>query len=169
MSYFSQSKGTRDMKPANEPESKFNAVPAPAKPQQETLSTFGPGMLITGNVVCTGALQILGRVSGEIHAAKLVVSEGAKVEGKVTAQEAVIQGAFNGTIHANNVRLESRAVVDAEIFNKTLTIEQNAQFEGVARRLEKQVEPPTAEEVDVSRPKASAEVVSISEAADSRA
>ncbi len=168
MSYFSQSKSTRDMTAAKAPETKPDVVMAPAKPQPETLSTFGPGMLITGNIVCTGALEVLGRVTGEIHAAKLVVCEGAKVEGKITAQDAVVKGTFSGTIHANNVKLERSAVVDAEIFNKTLTIEQDAQFEGVARRLEKAVEPPTADEITGSResPAPTAEIVPISEAAE---
>ena len=39
------------------------------------------------------------------------------------------------------------AVVDGEIFNKSLTIEQNALFEGVARRLDKPVTPPSSAQV----------------------
>jgi hypothetical protein len=38
-------------------------------------------------------------------------------------------------------------LVEGEIYNKSLTIEQNAQFEGVARRLDKAVEMPSASQV----------------------
>ena len=108
--------------------------------------------MITGTIVCTGAMQIFGRVNGEIHAAHLVVCEGAKVEGKITAEEVVIQGAFNGTIHGNSVKLLGSAMVDGEIYNKSLTIEQDAQFEGVLRRLERPVEAPTGDQINGAAP-----------------
>jgi len=109
-------------------------------------------MLITGNIVCAGAVQIFGRVIGDIHASQLVICEGAKVEGKIVAPETVIQGVFSGTINGNNVKLQSTAVVDGEIFNKSLTIEQNAQFEGVARRLDKPVDAPSRAQATAEKP-----------------
>jgi cytoskeletal protein CcmA (bactofilin family) len=56
-----------------------------------------------------------------------------------------VQGEFKGTINGNNVKLQGTAVVDGEIFNKSLTIEQNARFEGVARRLDKPVAAPSVQ------------------------
>ena len=52
------------------------------------------------------------------------------------------------TIHVNSVKLQATAVVDGEIFKQSLVIEQNAQFEGVSRRLEKAVDAPTADQVN---------------------
>ena len=144
MNYFTPSKSQRDTAPSLDVEPRVNGGPA-ASP--EILSTFGNGMTITGNVVCPGALQIFGRVNGEIQASHLVICEGAKVEGKITAQETVIQGTFNGTIHGNSVKLQGKAQVDGEIFNKSLTIEPNVQFEGVSRRLDRTVEAPVRENV----------------------
>ena len=142
MSYFSQPK--MNPKPANE--AKPAAPPRAAAPvKNDIVSTFGQGMVITGNILCTGALQIYGEVSGEIHASQLTICEGAKVEGKVMAEDAVIHGHFKGTIHGNTVKLQSSAIVDGEIFNRSLTIEQNAQFEGVSRRLDQPVEVPSLE------------------------
>jgi cytoskeletal protein CcmA (bactofilin family) len=143
LSYFSQSKGERDMKTAKQPagEPRLNEEAAPGK---DVVSVLGHGMLITGNIVCAGSVQIFGRVIGDIHASQLTICEGAKVEGKVIAPETTIQGTFSGTINANNVKLQSTAVVDGEIFNKSLTIEQNALFEGVARRLDKPVASPSS-------------------------
>jgi len=120
------------------------AAPASASKSPD-LSTFGHGMQITGNVVCPGTLQIFGRITGDLRVSHLVICEGARVEGKITAQQTVIKGMFSGTIHCNTVKLEKTAVVEGEIFNKALTVEQGAQFEGVARRLETEVEAPSAE------------------------
>lgn len=144
MSYFS-SKNERDtkaQKPVVGEAARVEAAPAPK--QADMVSTLGQGMLVTGNIVCAGSVQIYGRVTGDIHAAQLTICEGAKVEGKIVAPDTVIKGTFNGTIHSNSVKLQSTAVVDGEIFNKALTIEQNAQFEGVARRLESPVAAPSA-------------------------
>ncbi len=148
MSIFSQGKGERDMKSVGvKEEVRFNEPAPSGKP--EIVSTLGHGVLITGNIVCTGALHVFGRVVGDIHAAQLVVCEGAKVEGKIVAPDLVVQGEFKGTINGINVKLQSTAVVDGEIFNKSLTIEQNALFEGVARRLDKPVAAPTSIEPKV--------------------
>ena len=148
MSYFSPSKNERDPKAMKAPEPGLDAPRAAARTAStDVVSTFGPGMLITGNVVCAGAVQIFGRVTGEIHASHLVICEGARVEGKIVAQDTIIQGTFKGTIHGNSVKLQGSAVVDGEIFNKTLTIEESALFEGVSRRLDRPVEAPSVDEV----------------------
>lgn len=141
MSYFSQPKVSREPAKATAAEPKIVGT-APAKASPENVSTFGTGMQITGNIVCPGALRIFGLVNGEIQASHLTVCEGAKVEGKIIAQEAVIQGTFNGTIHADSVKLQGTAKVDGEIFNKSLAVDPNVQFEGVSRRLERPVEHP---------------------------
>jgi cytoskeletal protein CcmA (bactofilin family) len=152
--YFSPSKTDRESKSMtidrSVPGSKQDLASAsallPPAPSEET-STLSHGMLITGNITCTGTVQIFGCVLGDIHATRLVVFEGAHVEGKVVAPEAVINGTFRGTIRGNNVELQSKAVVDGEIFNRSLAIAKDAQFEGVARRLEKPVEPPSSTQV----------------------
>jgi cytoskeletal protein CcmA (bactofilin family) len=137
LSYFSASKN--DAKPVN------GKIEAPRSVTRgDEVSTIGSGMQVVGNIVCTGALQIFGHVTGDIHATHLSVREGARIEGKVIAPDAVIEGSFNGTIHGNTVKLQKTAVVEGEIFNKSLAIEGDARFEGVSRRLERAVEGPSA-------------------------
>lgn len=146
MSYFSGSKP--DSKPANGA-AKMDAARPLANSNE--VSTIGSGMQVTGNIICAGALQIYGTVTGDIHAAHLSICEGARVEGKVLAPDAVIEGAFTGTIHGNNIRLQKTAVVEGEIHNKSLAIEEAARFEGVSRRLERAVEGPGANVVPLER------------------
>jgi cytoskeletal protein CcmA (bactofilin family) len=71
-------------------------------------------------------------VEGELHASIVRISNGAEVEGSITAQELTIGGRFKGTIHANRVALTSSAVVEGEIFHRTLAIEENAWFAGIS-------------------------------------
>ena len=156
MSYFQSKNETKPAVKGNEPRLDEAAA---ARPSPQMISTLGHGMLVTGNIVCAGALHVFGRVVGDIHASQLVICEGAKVEGKIVAPDTVIQGVFNGTVHGNNVKLQSTAVVDGEIFNKSLTIEQNAMFEGVSRRLDKAVEAPSSAEIKPEKPAVTAQVV----------
>jgi len=144
LNYFTPSKNQRDTASTKVVEPRLNGA---AGNSPEILSTFGSGMTITGNIVCAGALQVFGRVIGEIQASHLVICEGGKVEGKIVAQETVIEGAFNGTVHANSVKLQGRATVDGEIFNKSLVIEPNVQFEGVSHRLDRTVEAPAKDDL----------------------
>ncbi len=121
------------------------------KVQPDIVTTLGPGMLVTGNIVCAGAVQVFGRVLGDIHAAHLIIGEGAYVEGNVTALDAIVQGAFKGIIQGNTVKLQGNARIDGEVYNKSLSIEANVVFEGSSRRLERPVEAPSVNDVGGSR------------------
>lgn len=121
------------------------------KVQPDIVSTFGPGMLVSGNVVCAGAVQVFGRVLGDIRAAHLIIGEGAYVEGNVTALDAIVQGSFKGTIHGNSVKLQGNARIEGEVYNKSLSIEPNVVFEGSSRRLDRPIDAPSANEVAGNR------------------
>jgi cytoskeletal protein CcmA (bactofilin family) len=126
-----------------------HAKAASGKTSPETVSTLGHAVLVTGNIVSEGTLQIFGRVDGDIHASHLVIKEGGQVEGNVVAQETTILGRCKGTIRSNSVKLEGSAVVDGEIYSKSLSIEQEAQFEGVSRRLTTPVDAPSSDRATV--------------------
>ena len=154
MGYFSQAKTGRDGNGRNQTGAEAGPGEAAAvgKNSIDTVSTLGPGMLITGNIVSEGATQIFGRVIGDIQAAQILIGDGAQVEGNITAHEVGITGAFKGTIRGNNVRLKGAARIDGEVFSKSLTVEENVQFEGISRRLEKSVELRSPAQADASKP-----------------
>lgn len=149
MSYFSPAKGERTVKPAETVAPEIKPAAPLRTAEREIVSTLGAGLLITGNIVSTGGVQVFGRVVGDIHAAHLVVGKGANVEGNVRAQDVVIDGTFKGTIHGNVVKLQSTAMVEGEIYNRSLAIDQNANFEGVARRIGQPVEAPAEDQIAV--------------------
>ena len=96
-------------------------------------SSIGHGMAVVGKISTGGALNVFGRVEGELHASVVRISEGAEVKGTIAAQDLIIGGRFKGTIHANRVILTSSAVVEGEINHGSLAIEENAWFAGTSR------------------------------------
>lgn len=144
MSYFTAAKTGREKTTGN------GAAAGEVRPSEtstarssfDSISTLGPGIVITGNIICEGSTQIFGQVTGDILAAQIVIGDGARVEGNLTALEVAINGTFKGTIRSNNVRLKGTATVDGEIFSKSLTVEENVQFEGMSRKLDKPIDLP---------------------------
>lgn len=56
------------------------------------------------------------------------------MEGDVVAEDLTIGGQVKGAIHASRVKLNSTAVVEGDIFHRSLSIEENARFEGSSKR-----------------------------------
>jgi cytoskeletal protein CcmA (bactofilin family) len=113
-----------------------SAAPAPvAAPESGNgVSSISAGMTVIGKLAGSGAVKILGRVEGELHASTVLIADGAEVEGNVVAEELTVGGRVKGTIRANRVRLNSTASVEGDIFHRSLAIEENARFEGTSRR-----------------------------------
>src|SRR5262245_13352800 len=115
-----------------------------ADTQASTASCIGSGMSIVGNVECNGPAQVFGRIDGEVHAASdLLIGEGAHIEGSVIAQEVTVRGSVKGTVRARRVKLQKGGAVDGDIFHRSLSIEEDAVFEGTVRRLENPTETAT--------------------------
>jgi cytoskeletal protein CcmA (bactofilin family) len=117
------------------------------------VSSISAGMTMVGKLAGAGAVKILGRVEGELHASTVLIADGAEVEGNVVAEELTVGGRVKGTIRANRVRLNSTAIVEGDIFHRSLAIEENAKFEGTSRRDENATDKPRPAAI---RPQASA-------------
>ena len=75
-----------------------------------------------------------------MRASTVAIAEGAQMVGDIVAEELTINGHVKGAIHANRVRLGNAGVVEGDIFHRTLAIEENARFEGMSRRNEKEID-----------------------------
>ena len=107
----------------------------PAAPESaEAISSISSGTTIVGKISGHGILHVFGRIDGELRASTILISDGAEVEGDLVAEELTVGGRFKGAIHANRVRLNNSAVVEGDIFHRLLSIDENAKFEGSARR-----------------------------------
>ncbi|MFZ2080201.1 MAG: polymer-forming cytoskeletal protein [Xanthobacteraceae bacterium] len=128
-----------------------SAAASSAAPEASSISS---GLSIVGKIVGDGALTIFGHVEGELRASTVVIAEGARMEGEVSAEELTIGGYVKGTIHANRVKLTSTAVGEGDIFHRTLAIEENARFEGTSRRTENTIETPSRVQTNHVQPQA---------------
>jgi cytoskeletal protein CcmA (bactofilin family) len=116
-----------------------------------TASCIGSEMSIVGKIECNGPAQVFGRIEGELRALELLISDGAQVEGDVIAQNVTICGRVKGTIRAIRVKLQNGGAVEGDIFHRSLSIDENSQFEGSSRRVENPTEPSSS--ADAKGPK----------------
>jgi cytoskeletal protein CcmA (bactofilin family) len=65
-----------------------------------------------------------------------------------------IGGHLKGTIHASRAKLNNTAVVEGDIFHRTLVIEENARFEGTSRRQENTIDTPSRDQTRRPQPQA---------------
>jgi len=140
---------------ASENERAATSAPAPARPSQplsfsqpssaeatNDVSSISPGMTIVGKISGDGTVKVFGRIEGELRASIVLVAEGAQVEGDIVAEDLTVGGRVKGTVHANRVKLNSSAAVEGDIFHRSLSIEENARFEGSSRREDTVLETP---------------------------
>src|SRR5215212_8180810 len=105
---------------------------AAARTASRPLSCIGSGMAIVGKVECSGSAQVFGRIQGELRASDLLIGEGAQIQGTVIAQEVTVSGTVKGAIRATRVILHG-GNVEGDIYNRTLSIDENSVFEGASR------------------------------------
>jgi cytoskeletal protein CcmA (bactofilin family) len=94
------------------------------------LSVIGPDVRIVGDIITQGEMQIDGQVEGDITCQTLVVGEGARITGEVTADTVRVHGALTGKINANQVMVAKSAQVVGDITHETLEIEAGGHLEG---------------------------------------
>jgi cytoskeletal protein CcmA (bactofilin family) len=97
-------------------------------------SSISRGVTVVGNIFGAGTVQVFGRIEGNVRASTVLIDEGAQVEGDLVAEELTIAGRVKGIIRGNRVKLVSTAFVEGDIFHRSLSIDENARFEGLSKR-----------------------------------
>ena len=118
----------------NKPAHSFSSDGARPSMKASVPSIISADLRITGDLVCSGDIQIDGWVEGDVQSRNITVGEGATVHGGLQAESARICGIVNGEIRADNVVLEKTARVAGDVLHKSLAIEQGAFLEGMCRR-----------------------------------
>lgn len=88
------------------------------------------GIVITGDVECAGALQISGRVQGEVRCPTVFVDEGGSVLGGVHAERVRVSGTVEGTIEAGDLAIEPGGRVSGTIGYARLKVTAGGIAEG---------------------------------------
>lgn len=106
-----------------------------AERQGPAVSVIGPDLIIQGNLVSKGEVQVEGMIEGDVHGSHIVVGQTANISGGIVAEEIVIRGHVSGSVRGKRVMLQASSQVDGDIFHNALSIEQGAMFEGKSRRM----------------------------------
>ncbi|MEX0970870.1 MAG: polymer-forming cytoskeletal protein [Paracoccaceae bacterium] len=116
--------------------SSASSSPAPSSPPKPkpAPSILSSDLMVKGNLITTGDIQVEGTVEGDIRAHLLTIGEGATVKGEVIADDVVINGRILGRVRGLKVRLTASARVEGDIIHKTIAIESGAHFEGSVQR-----------------------------------
>lgn len=109
---------------------KSNGGGGSSAPRSSALSVIGPDVKIVGNIITQGEMQIDGQVEGDITCHTLVVGEGARITGEVTAEAVRVHGDLAGKIDAVTIVIAKTASVSGDVIHETLEIEAGANLEG---------------------------------------
>ena len=144
LSNFSNKKAERDGSAFGSVSTGASGIPTPpalspraaprATGDRSAPSLIGADLVIIGNLISNGQVQVDGEVQGDIHGTHIVVGETARITGGIVSEEVVVRGTVMGSIRGRKVMLQSDSKVEGDIYHKTLAIEQGAYFEGKSRR-----------------------------------
>lgn len=118
------------------------------KQKQPPIRTLiGEGTVITGELRFDDGLRIDGEVVGDVVAAGegysiLVISEKARVTGKVIAGHVIVNGTVVGPIHSNALlELQPKAQITGDVRYEVLEMHQGATIDGELRPLKAEEKP----------------------------
>ena len=111
-------------------------------------SIISADLVLDGNIVSNGEVQVDGTVNGNIQCKALIVGVRGSVAGEVVAQTVRMHGSINGMIRAKSVFLASTARMSGDVKHESLAIEPGAHMEGHCKRITEAVVAPV---VDVQR------------------
>mgnify|MGYP003645311510 CR=1 FL=1 len=115
-------------------------------------SIISSDLVVHGNLVATGDIQIDGTVEGDIRSQSLTIGEKASVHGEVVAEDIVIRGRVIGTIRGRRVQLSSTCHVEGDILHEALAVETGAFFEGNCRHSDDPIGQASATKPVLARP-----------------
>lgn len=120
----------------------------PVKKKQPPIrSLISEGTSIVGTVHFVDGLRIDGEVRGDVLATEgghsiVVISEKARVQGKVKADHVIINGEVDGPIHCSELlELQPKARVVGNLAYEMLEMHQGAQVDGELRPLKSAEKP----------------------------
>jgi len=113
-------------------------------------SILSHDLVITGDVITDGDMQIEGRLEGNIKATTLTIGEQGAVSGTIKASVVNIHGKATGKITATTIQIHATANVTADLVQDNLSIENGAFFDGKCARKTKA---PVSKPADTTPPK----------------
>ncbi len=94
-------------------------------------SVVADTLVIEGDLIGRGGLEIHGQVFGNVRVEELYLAPGAYLEGEVDAARFRIAGTYVGKGDADTMLVESTAEVDGTLHHHEMVVEAGAQVRGL--------------------------------------
>jgi len=103
--------------------------------QSPSVNIISEGTKLKGNLHSNSDIRVSGTVIGEaISKGKVIITGHGEVKGNVTSSDADIAGKVEGDVKVNSkLVLRKDAVVDGNIYTKSLVVEEGAQINGTCK------------------------------------
>lgn len=117
------------------------------KKQPPIRTLIGEGTIIHGEVNFTEGLRVDGQIVGDVSGigdgpSILVISEKARVTGKVKAGHVIVNGEVNGPIESSDLlELQPRARITGDVRYEVLEMHQGATIDGELRPMKAEERP----------------------------
>ena len=101
-------------------------------------------VVIEGNLISGGELQIDGTVNGDVRAHSIVVDGQGVIHGEVVAEEVLVRGRIIGPIRGIHVHVYAGGHIEGDVMNETISIDNGAYVDGAIRRSDDPLAEPAA-------------------------
>lgn len=103
------------------------------------VKTIAPSILtaemqIFGDIIGDGAIEIAGRIDGDIRCLSVKLQPGSVLTGNITAEKAEIHGEVKGDITAKNITCGATAKIVGDIMHQRIHIEDGAYIDGNCKK-----------------------------------
>lgn len=99
--------------------------------QQEITTIIGDGFVLTGELTGKSVIRIDGKISGNVTVANgIILGEKGIIIGDIETSSAILYGAVNGNVKAQQLEIKKTGKVNGDIKTETLEIEMGAQYNG---------------------------------------
>jgi cytoskeletal protein CcmA (bactofilin family) len=94
------------------------------------MSVIGSGITITGNIVASVDLQLLGAVHGDVKCATLLMAEGSLIRGSIHAERVRVSGTVEGSVETQDLAVESMARINGDVTYSRIRIANGGIVDG---------------------------------------
>jgi len=128
---FTKTKGGETTPPTTPNPAQDSVRAASSKPAAKSVaSIICSDMAVNGSVTSEGAIQIDGKIDGDVSANDITIGASGVITGEVKAEVVTVKGTIKGSIRGRKVELETNSKVEGDIIHSSLSIQANAVFEG---------------------------------------
>jgi cytoskeletal protein CcmA (bactofilin family) len=98
--------------------------------RRSKVTVIAEGSKISGDISADGLVELNGEMEGNLKCTSLQISKTGRLNGKIVADNVVVNGTVEGPVDGNNIHLQTNARVIGDIHYDTFVVEKGAFFAG---------------------------------------